>query len=163
MHLTASDQLAPVIASVLAELHAVISAILPDVRVHHIGATAIPGALTKGDLDVLLRVRRDQFAAAIDLLRLRFPVKQPENWNSDFASFGSNTGFAIPVGIQLVVADSEADFFLFIRDYLLTHPEALTEYNRLKRSHADCSAEEYRRAKSAFFESLLAFRPGQTN
>lgn len=158
MHLTTSDQLAPVVSQVLSELHAIIGTILPGVCIHHIGATAIPDALTKGDLDVLLRVNRNQFTAAIDRLRSRFSVKQPENWNSDFASFGSDTEFAVPVGIQLVVENSEADFFLFLRDHLLTHPEKLAEYNRLKLAHSERGMEDYRQAKNDFFKSLLALR-----
>ena len=36
----------------------------PSAEIRHVGATAIPGCLTKGDLDVAVRVERADFAPA---------------------------------------------------------------------------------------------------
>lgn len=139
-----------------------IAALLPDVEVHHIGATAIPGALTKGDLDVLLRVDGCEFQSAIEILGTSFPVKQRQNWDSNFASFGSDTDYALPLGVQLVVRDSEADFFLFVRDYLISHPEALAAYNRVKREHAGSGVDEYWSAKNRVLAPIIALKTKST-
>lgn len=159
MHLRPAEELAPQVAAILPRISARIAEVLPDAEIHHVGATSIPGALTKGDLDVMVRVESGRFAFAVDRLRARFPVKQPENWDPYFASFGSDTEFALPVGVQLVVKDSEADFFLFIRDYLTTHAGALARYNRAKQAHADKGEKDYRSAKDRVLTSLLALRP----
>lgn len=159
MILALSDDLKPIAAEVLAKVGARIAAALPDVEVHHIGATAIAGALTKGDLDVVLRVGSQDFAAATEKLRAVFDVKQPENWTPYFASFGSDSDFALSVGVQLVIENSEADFFLFARDYLASHPEALAAYNQLKRNFSGLGPEAYWAAKERFFAEIIARMP----
>ena len=35
--------------------------LVPDADIHHVGSTAIPGSLTKGDLDVQVRVVASAF------------------------------------------------------------------------------------------------------
>ena len=144
------------VADDLRRVSTLLGPLLPDVELHHIRATPIPGALTKGDLDVLLRVENSMFASASDILRKIFAIKQPQNWNPYFASFGSDTGYSLPLGVQLVVKDSEADFFLFVRDYLLSHPEIVAELNRVKRACADRSAEEYWSAKDRILAPIVA-------
>lgn len=163
MNLTRSEDLAPIAAKVLEEVSAKIAAQLPDVEVHHIGATAIPGGLTKGDLDVLLRVEDSEFHSAIERLRTSFAVKQAENWDPCFASFGSDTDYDLPVGVQLVVKDSEADFFLFVRDHLISNAEALAAYNRIKLEAADKSPDEYWSAKNRFLSSIVALKATSGN
>lgn len=158
MHLTTSEALAPQVRAILPRLAEQIAAVLPGVEVHHIGATAIPGALTKGDLDVVLRVDHEQFQAAVAALRTRFDVRQPENWDATFASFGTDTAFDLPVGVQLVIKDSEADFFLTTRDYLIAHPSALADYNQAKRDHANQGANAYWAAKDRVLRDILARR-----
>jgi GrpB-like predicted nucleotidyltransferase (UPF0157 family) len=156
--LTLSDNLKPIISDVLRRVCLRIAAALPDVEVHHIGATAITGALTKGDLDVVLRVEADEFHAAVEKLRGAFAVKQPENWDPYFASFGSDTDFAMPVGVQLVIKDSEADFFLFVRDYLISHPESLAHYNLAKQGSASLEAKDYWAAKDRVLAQILSLK-----
>ncbi len=140
----------------LSRLFARIEAVFPGAELHHIGSTAIPGSVTKGDIDILFRIAQSQFASVSDLLQRHFLIKQRVNWNPHFASFGDDTSYGIPVGIQLVAKDSESDFFLFQRDYLLTHPEAVEEYNRLKLAHAADGPDRYWKAKNEFFARILA-------
>ncbi len=59
---------------------------VPDADVQDMGSTAIPGVLTKGDVDVNVRVAGEDFGRLIEFLRLRFTVHQPENWDDGFAS-----------------------------------------------------------------------------
>jgi len=151
-----SDELLPQVERLLPRLFARINALLSDVELHHIGATALSGALTKGDVDVLLRVSPARFSAAVDVLKQHFNVKQPANWTPEFASFGDDTGYELPVGVQVVVKDSSADFLLFLRDYFIQSPEALDEYNRLKMANSDGDPEGYWKAKDEFFATILA-------
>jgi GrpB-like predicted nucleotidyltransferase (UPF0157 family) len=130
-------------------------ALLPDVEMHHIGATALPVAMTKGDIDVLLSVVPARFPAVVDVLKQHFEIKQPLNWTPEFASFGDDTSYDLPVGVQVVIRDSSADFLLFLRDYFLAHPGALEEYNRVKVANCDGSPEKYWKAKDEFLAKIL--------
>lgn len=47
------------------ERHAArIRAALPDAMVEHVGSTAVPGSITKGDVDLQVRIPAVRFAAA---------------------------------------------------------------------------------------------------
>ena len=54
-----ADELRVAVAAAIAGHSARIDAALPGVEIEHVGSTAIPGALTKGDLDLLVRVPAD--------------------------------------------------------------------------------------------------------
>lgn len=54
---------------------------VPGAVIEHIGATSVPGALTKGDLDLLVRVTAKEFIPAREALASLYSVNQPENWN----------------------------------------------------------------------------------
>ncbi len=156
--LATADELRPQVERMLARVLAQLGALVPEGECHHIGATALPGALTKGDVDVLLRVSPARFQPAVESLRPHFAIKQPHNWTAEFASFGDDTGYELPLGVQVVVKDSPSDFLLFLRDYLAAHGEALAEYNRVKSAHAPEGPEAYWRAKDAFLARILANR-----
>jgi len=158
MHLTLSDDLTPLFKASLPKIATRLSALLPKAAFHHIGATAIPGAVTKGDVDVLLRVEHLDFAAAVAVLQSHFVIKQPENWSEVFASFGDDSSYPFPLGVQLVVRDSEADFFLFLHEYFTSDVTRLAEYNRIKKEAAPHGSEEYWKAKDRFLSSILASR-----
>lgn len=82
--------LAPQVKRLHANLIPRLRRLLPGAEIEHIGATAIPGTLTKGDVDLCVRVARAGFRAAADTLAVHFTTKQPENWTEDFASFGED-------------------------------------------------------------------------
>src|SRR2546423_1298093 len=117
MHFMLSDELAPGLREHLARISEQLAVLVPCAEFHHIGATAIPGSITKGDVDVLLRVAPQDFSTSVDSLRQRFGINQPENWTDVFASFTDGCSFPFPLGVQLVVKDSEADFFLFLTEF----------------------------------------------
>ena len=74
---------------------------------------------------------------------------------STFSSFQEDYA-APPLGIQLTVIGGPEDFFFRLRDYLISRPEANARYNALKRRFEGATMDEYRAAKSAFLEALLA-------
>lgn len=153
-----AGELMPNVQRVLARVTPQVRQLLPDAEVDHIGATAIPGAVTKGDIDLVVRVAPAAFKASVEILSAHFEIKQRENWTPDFASFGDDSGYDLPLGIQLVVKESESDFLTFLRDHLISNPPALAEYNQLKVQHAPEGVEGYWRAKNAFFAQILAAR-----
>lgn len=74
--------------------------ILPNAKIYHIGSTAIPGMLTKGDLDLLIQVTQAHFQSATQTLKQHFAVNQPENWTTDYASFKEGEVYPLPLGVQ---------------------------------------------------------------
>jgi len=158
VNLKTVNELKPQVDRVLTQVTVQLGALCPDAELHHIGATAMPGALTKGDVDVLLRVSRARFQVVVDVLKQHFTVKQPANWTPEFASFGDDASYELPLGVLVVVKDASEDFLLFLRDYFVSHHDALAEYNRLKVTHAAEGPEGYWKAKDRFLAKILASR-----
>ncbi len=159
MALKKTDDLLPAVERVLARLAPRLAAVLPGAALDHIGGTAVPGAITKGDVDVALRLPAARFAAAREILSQHFAIKQQENWTPEFASFGDDVTYELPVGIQMAVRESDADLLVYLRDYLIANRPALAEYNALKLAHARNGPADYWQAKHGFFARILSERP----
>jgi GrpB-like predicted nucleotidyltransferase (UPF0157 family) len=142
--------------AVFHEQRVAVLALLPGAKVEHVGATAVPGALTKGDVDLLVRVRRPDFAAAVGVLCGRYAIHQPHNWTPTLASFKAPHAAELDVGIQLVVEGSDADgFFGPFRDALISSPALLAKYNQLKQGLDGLDYERYTERKGQFIERVL--------
>lgn len=128
-------------------------ALLPDASIHHIGSTSIPGSLTKGDLDINVRVEREAFADAVAVLSEHFAINQPDNWQGDFASYNDDET-SMDVGIQLTSIGSPSDDFVSLRDRVAADPDLIEEYNGIKRMHEGGDMDAYRKDKAAFFQRL---------
>jgi len=123
------------------------------------GATAVPGALTKGDLDLLVRVSAEEFVPAVETLQAQYEIHQPENWTETYASF-KEVAAEMPVGLQLVVAGSDLDrAFVELRALLRKSPDLLERLNELKRSFEGGDPDAYVEAKGALIEDLLQRPP----
>ena len=153
-----ADDLHAAAGLIVADIRARLTALMPGLEVHHVGATAMPASVTKGDVDVVVSVSSAQLAAVVEALRPRFTEKQRENWTPEFASFGDDGSYALPVGVQVVVRDSENDIFVFLRDYFIAHPDELKEYDRLKIEHASEGPQAYWHAKDEFLSRILVVR-----
>jgi GrpB-like predicted nucleotidyltransferase (UPF0157 family) len=137
-----------------------IELVLEDVEIEHIGSTAVPGALTKGDLDLLVSVPEPRFSSAIDSLKDLYVVDQPENWSSTFASFRHEPEGDIPVGVQVVIAGSgDESLFLEWRDRLRSDAGLLERFNAFKRDQEGTDPDSYVEAKALFIESVLGRTP----
>lgn len=127
-------------------------AILPGkADIQHIGATAIPGCLTKGDLDLCIRVEQKNFPACDTALTKHFPRNTGSDKTDSFAAFHAENA-----GIQLVVSRSEYDTFTAFRDLLSANPTLLADYNALKQKYHGKPMDEYRKAKSDFIRTALS-------
>jgi len=148
------------VAEAVVEAHRrVVLELVPRAEVEHVGATAVPGALTKGDVDVLVRVGELEFPAAVEALSRRYAIHQAHNWTPALASFTDPDAVDLPVGIQLVVTGSEADrFFGPFRDALIGSDALLAEYNALKLRLDGLEYERYTELKAQFIERVLGER-----
>jgi GrpB-like predicted nucleotidyltransferase (UPF0157 family) len=129
--------------------------LLPQAEVHHIGSTSIAGSLTKGDLDILVRVSAGEFESAEQILSGAYARNTGSIRTDTFASFKDDAEDP-PLGVQLAVAGSEFDDFLIFRDIVTSQPGLLGEYNQLKQHAEGTGEDDYRRSKDAFIERILA-------
>lgn len=121
-----------------------------DADIQHIGGTAVPELLTKGDLDINVRVKQEDFILTIENLKKIYAVNQPENWTNTFASFKDDNSFELPLGVQVTVINSPQDFFVKHRDTLLNNPKLVKDFNELKNDYEGKDMDSYRTAKMEF-------------
>ncbi|TGD72324.1 hypothetical protein E4634_15275 [Mangrovimicrobium sediminis] len=143
------------IDSTAEQLIARCTALLPDASIHHIGSSSIPGALTKGDVDILVVAEHNRYADArrsLDEVFSHNPDMAPEE---GFTSY-SGCHHGCDYGVQLVAQDDSKCGFLAFRQALVANSALLQEYNAIKRSAQSGSMEDYRAAKAAFVERILS-------
>ncbi|MEL6062513.1 MULTISPECIES: GrpB family protein [unclassified Methylobacterium] len=129
-------------------------------EIRHVGATAIPGCLTKGDLDVVVRVARADFADADERLARLFARNEGSTRTDAFSAFADATR-APHLGVQLTVQGGALDLFRLFADALRSDPALVERYNALKLAHQNKPMAPYRAAKDAFIASVLNTRlPG---
>jgi GrpB-like predicted nucleotidyltransferase (UPF0157 family) len=120
------------------------------------GSTAVPGALTKGDLDTNVRLaNRDEFDQVVEFLRDLFAMHQPQNWTDGYASFADEHSYGLPVGIQVTIRGHPDDKFIGQRDRLAASPDLIEKYNVLKVRFEGRDMDDYREAKWAFIATYL--------
>ena len=128
--------------------------VVPNADVQHIGSTAVPGSLTKGDLDIQVRVKQKDFDKAQNALSKMYKPNKGNPFTKTYASF-KDDGAKIPLGVQLTVIGSKEDNFTALRDILVQNKKTLEKYNALKKRYQGKSMHEYRKAKGKFVEKVL--------
>ncbi len=148
--LVPSDDLLPAARRIVAGVRDRLAPLLPPHELVHTGGTSVPGALTKGDVDLHLRVAPADFAATVAVLRTLYAVVHPEIWQDTLATFEVEA--ALPTGIAVTPIGSVHDE-RFHRGWQRNRsdPRLLAEYNALKTGDGD-----YEERKSAFFGRLVS-------
>lgn len=141
--------------AVVADVKPSLRTLLPNCQIEHVGATSMPDGVTKGDVDLSVRVSADLFDEAVDSLRGRFDIAQPDNWTATYASF-SDASRALPVGLQVSVVGSSDDFLVALRDLMRADSDLRHAYDRVKRDAAPLGSDGYWRAKNDFLVPILA-------
>ncbi|MEC1153931.1 GrpB family protein [Cytobacillus horneckiae] len=127
---------------------------LPFADVQHVGSSAIPNSLTKGDLDIQVRVTLEQFPIAVQTLEALYELNEGSSKTDCFRAFKDNS--TVPaLGVQLTVINSEVDFFWKFREVLLINDKYRKEYDDIKRNYEGKEMDKYREAKSEFFGKLM--------
>ena len=137
------------------EQRALLSTMFPYAEVEHIGGTAIPELLTKGDLDINVRIPKERFVDVTGQLKKDYLVNQPQNWTDTFASFKDDDSFSLPLGIQVTVRGGPEGHFLKHRDSLRNNPELVTKLNQLKQEYEGGPMDAYREAKGSFLKENI--------
>ncbi len=145
-------QAATVFASVAQEL----AALLPHAQVEHIGASAIPGAVSKGDLDICVLVAPHTHQSAVDTLLAAGYTPKADTLRTPALCMLLSPRTELDVALQVVARGSEFEsFFLHFRDALRADPLLVAQYNQLKQQFADSGEERYRAEKSRFIAAVL--------
>jgi GrpB-like predicted nucleotidyltransferase (UPF0157 family) len=138
-----------------ARIARVVSSILPTAEVEHVGATAVAGCLTKGDVDVLVRVMREDFPSAMGTLDATLQRSERNDPTGEYVEYDFDSAGCYG-SIQLAVAGSWHDRrFRRLKSVLASDDAALARYNELKRHHEGLSMTDYRIAKATFIDALL--------
>ncbi len=131
-----------------------ISTLLPFAKIEHIGSSAIPNAISKGDLDIYIEVMPEQFEFAIEQLRTLNFIEKQNTLRTDelcmLESLNNND-----VAFQIVVTDSVFTFFLAFKNKLINSPTLVNEYNELKLQCSHLDPDQYRTIKSDFINRVL--------
>lgn len=127
---------------------------LPEADIQHIGSTSIRNSLTKGDVDIQVRVLPEHFPKAVQVLSKLYLLNEGSIKNDFFRAFKDDSTDP-PLGVQLTVIDSEFDFFWKFRDILLINEKYQKEYDNLKRNYEGKEMDKYREAKNEFFQKII--------
>lgn len=127
---------------------------VPGAQIEHVGSTAIPGSITKGDLDVQVRVVASDYRAAEERLRELYDVNVGGFSGNDAISFEDYSDQP-HVGVHLTVVGGSADIQWRFRDLLLASEPLRQEYDDLKRRFEGKSMAKYRDSKADFVERVL--------
>ncbi|MEZ8698026.1 GrpB family protein [Vibrio lentus] len=134
-----------------------IKKLTPNARVEHVGASSIPFAVSKGDLDIFVGVDLGEFEDVIErLTTLAFKEKLDTLRTPELCMLESTS--SDDVALQVVANGSEFECFLAFRDKLRANPVLVEQYNTLKMSCEGWPQDEYREKKSTFIEHVLALK-----
>ncbi|MDX5935188.1 GrpB family protein [Acidithiobacillus thiooxidans] len=132
-----------------------LSPLLTDARFEHIGASAIPGAISKGDLDICIVVDALKHRDTVEALEaLGYVVKTGTLRTPELCMLVSPRR-DLDIALQIVAAGSEFEFFMHFRDALLANACLVHQYNEIKRKFASFSPDCYRNEKAKFILSVL--------
>src|SRR5215469_6732744 len=139
--------------ALFAQVQAQLRALLPRAIIVHVGSTSLPDGLTKGDLDVQVRVRIEDFQDACGAISALYE-KNPGGFTDQGQSFKSDLCDP-PLGVHVTVIDGPSDIQHRQRDILAARPDLRAAYDALKRVFEGKEMGAYRAAKARFLERLL--------
>ncbi len=120
------------------------------------GGLSVPGTLTRGDVDLHLRVDPEAFDAVVARLREVLPVASPQSWAATLAVF--EVPGPLPTGLAVTPLHSEHDRrFRLAWEALRRDPELLARYNALKSETVGTG--DYEERKSRFFTAIVDAHP----
>jgi GrpB-like predicted nucleotidyltransferase (UPF0157 family) len=132
-----------------------LSSILPDARIEHVGASAVPGAYSRGGVDICVAVPRGGFDEALGVLgeagyMLRAQGEADDRWAALVAPHA-----ALPLALQLIESGSRHESLIGFRDALRRDATLLARYNALKIDAGPQGGAAYGAAKARFIAEIV--------
>ncbi|MEM6484887.1 MAG: GrpB family protein [Pseudomonadota bacterium] len=134
--------------------------LLPAAGVEHVGSTALPRGLTKGDLDIAVVVAPQEFLNAAERLSARFAPSAESEASDRFRHFEGHLGKDKFSVLLITHGSIEHRKIIGWRDLLIANPHLKAEYEALKRAHQGGLMSGYRQAKEQFILTHLDLLPG---
>jgi GrpB-like predicted nucleotidyltransferase (UPF0157 family) len=126
----------------------------PAAIIEHVGSTSLPDGLTKGDLDVQVRMRAEDFDDACRALASIY-ADNPGGFTDRGRSFKDDSSDP-PLGVHVTIIGGPSDIQSKQRDLLRRRPALRAAYDELKRGFDGGDMDAYREAKDVFFTRLAA-------
>lgn len=155
MKLLRPEQYQPEARHLFETLRRELEPLLPYHSIEHIGASAIPGAVSKGDLDICIVTPQGPISATINTIKALGYREKEETLRTDQLCMLIPMSGNRDVALQVIEAGSQFEFFLTFRDALRANPDWVSEYNRVKQDASSLTEERYRHRKTDFIESIL--------
>lgn len=149
-----SEKFSNEITVIFWEIQNKINALLPEAEVLHIGGSSIPGAVTKGDLDIQVRVGKSDMPRASTALKSLFEPNNMELWNGELAIFRDELQYHWKIDILMTAIGSADDDCFKFRNLLLADLRLLEEYNNIKIKHTGGVFKDYKKEKDLFYAKL---------
>ena len=133
-----------------------LSAILPDARIEHVGASAVAGAYSRGGVDVCVAVPREAFDEALGVLCEAGYVQAALDDAGDRRAALVAPHAATALTLQLIESGSAHEALMRFRDALRSDATLLARYNAIKIEAGLLGGAAYRDAKTRFIVGVLA-------
>ncbi len=131
-----------------------LGAILPDARIEHVGASAIPGAYSRGGVDICVAAPRDAFDEALGVLcEAGYVQRSLAEGDTRHATLSAPHG-EVPLTLRLIESGSALESLMRLRDALRADPALLSRLNAIKIDAGPFGAAAYASAKAAFFAAM---------
>ncbi len=138
------------------DVELLLTAILPDARIAHVGASAVPGAYSRGNVDVCVAVPRASFDESLVVLVDAGFVTRPHDAGADPARLLEAPDSALALTLRLIETASRHESLIRFRDALRADAELLARYNALRIAAAPAGGAAYALAKTQFIEGVIA-------
>ena len=112
MKLIDADQYQPAAQRVFIQLQTELSLALPYARIEHIGSSAIPGALSKGDIDICVAVPKKHFTEALGVLESKGYRIKVDTLRTPQLCMLISPRESTDLAIQLIEQGSDFEFFM---------------------------------------------------
>jgi len=142
------------VEEIFTDLSKRILGVAPGVEILHIGGSSIPGAYTKGDLDIQVRVKREEYLATAEAIGKVIEPNNLELWNGELAIFRDEGQYGWKIDILMTVIGSNDDNCYKFRDLLIANSSLLDKYNAWKLAFEGGNRKWYKIAKDHFYRRL---------
>jgi GrpB-like predicted nucleotidyltransferase (UPF0157 family) len=155
MKLLAPNQYQPDAERAFALIRAAVIRALPFAHVEHVGSSSIPGAISKGDIDICVSVDADRHQDATLTLEQMGYTTKPDTLRTSELCMLQSLRTDLDVALQVIAKGSKFEFFMTFRDALRNDPLLVQKYNEMKLFHSTLDVVQYRAAKIKFIEAVL--------
>jgi GrpB-like predicted nucleotidyltransferase (UPF0157 family) len=138
--------------TLFAAVEARLNSVLSSALIEHVGSTSLPEGLTKGDLDVQVRVQATDFEEACNALAAVYE-ENPGGFVDGGRSYKDDSTDP-PLGLHVTIIDGPSDIQFRQRDILRANADLRAAYDSLKRRFHGGDMDDYRDAKHAFWSKL---------